>query len=160
MALASDRFTTYKVGLTLHVLAAVVSVGGALTLQLLALRATRSPDEAHQAGFAADVSVVGMRAYVPASLLLVLSGGYLVHSGHWGFGTAWVSVGLAVWLASFLSGAPFLGPQSARLSQDIATLGVSSPQAQGRLARIFLYSRIELAFLVLVVCDMVLKPGQ
>jgi uncharacterized membrane protein len=152
-------FTTYKVLLTLHILAAVIWVGGGAIIQLFALRATRSKSQEHQAEFAADVSVIGMRTFIPASLVLIVTGLWLVHEGSLGYGKAWVLIGLAVWIGSFLSGALFLGPQSGKLGKDIETYGFSSPQAQSRLSKIFLHSRIELAFLVVVVCDMVLKPG-
>jgi uncharacterized membrane protein len=152
-------FTTYKVLLTLHILAAIVWVGGGTLIQLLALRATRSKSAEHQAGFAEDVSIVSMRTFIPASLLLIVTGLWLVHEGAWGFDKAWVLIGLAVWIGSFLSGALFLGPQSGKLAKDIEAHGFSSQQAQSRLSTIFLHSRIELAFLVIVVCDMALKPG-
>ena len=160
MILASSVLTAYKLVLALHILGAVVWVGGGFTAQLLGLRATRSQSPERQAGFAQDISVIGQRAYIPASLVLIGSGVWLVHDGRFGFGTAWVTIGLAVWVASFLAGATFLGPQSAKLARDIQAAGISSPQAQRRLRGIFLYSRIELVFLLVVVVDMVLKPGQ
>jgi uncharacterized membrane protein len=153
-------FTTYKVLLTLHILAAVIWVGGAAMLQMLGIRATRATSAEHQAAFAGDVEFVGMRALLPASLVLIVTGIWLVHEGSWGFGTAWVSIGLAVWIVSALTGALFLGPQSGKLSKEIETLGIRSPEAQKRLRTIFLTSRVELVLLLIVVCDMVLKPGQ
>ena len=153
-------FTTYKVLLTLHILAAVIWVGGAAMLQLLGIRASRASSPEHQAGFAADVEFVGMRTLLPASLVLIVTGVWLVHEGAWSYGTAWVSIGLAVWIVSALTGALFLGPQSGKLSKEIETLGIRSPAAQKRLRTIFLTSRVELVLLLLVVCDMVLKPGQ
>lgn len=152
-------FTACKVLLTLHILAAVIWVGGASIIQLLALRATRAKSEEHQAGFASDVSVVGMRTFFPASLVLIVTGLWLVHEGSWGYGKAWVLIGLAVWIGSFLSGALYLGPRAGKLARDIEEHGFSSPQAQSRLSAIFLHSRIELGLLLIVVCDMVLKPG-
>ena len=152
-------FTTYKVLLTLHILSAVIWDGGDAMLQLLGIRATRATSLEHQAGFAADVEFVGIRMLLPASLVLFVSGLWLVHEGSWGFGTAWVTIGLAVWLVSALTGALFLGPQSGKLSKEIETLGIGSPEAQKRLATIFLTSRVELVLLILVICDMVLKPG-
>ena len=65
-----------------------------------------------------------------------------------------------MWLASFVIGAGFLGPQSRKLSEDIERYGPDSAQATARLQRIFLVSRVELVFLILVVLDMALKPGS
>jgi hypothetical protein len=65
-----------------------------------------------------------------------------------------------VWIASFLTGVAFLGPQSGKLGKDVEQYGIDSPQVTERLQRIFLVSRVELVFLILVVLDMTLKPGS
>ena len=68
-------------------------------------------------------------------------------------------VGLGVFAASFLAGAGFLGPESGRLSKLIADRGPEDPDVERRIRRILLISRIELVLLVIVVADMVVKPG-
>jgi uncharacterized membrane protein len=152
-------FTTYKVLLLIHILCAVIWVGGGIMIQLLALRVVKARDTAYGAGFSRDISFVAMTTFIPASLLLVISGFGLVHEGHWDW-SGWLVFGLVVWAASFLSGALYLGPQSKALGVAMAEHGFESQQAQARLRNILLHSRIELLFLILVVCDMVLKPGQ
>jgi uncharacterized membrane protein len=152
-------FTTYKVLLLIHILCAVIWVGGGLMIQLLALRMVKARDTAYGAGFSRDISTVAMTTFIPASLLLVVSGLGLVHEGHWAW-SGWLIFAAIVWLASFLSGALYLGPQSKALGEAMAAHGFDSAEAQGRLRNILLHSRIELLFLILVVCDMVLKPGQ
>lgn len=152
-------FTTYKVLLLIHILCAVIWVGGGIMIQLLALRVVKARDSIHGAAFSRDVSVVSMRTFIPASLLLVLSGLGLVHEGNWSW-SGWLVFALVVWIASFLSGALYLGPQSKKLGDAMAEHGFDSQEAQVRLRNILNHSRIELLFLILVVCDMVLKPGQ
>ena len=152
-------FTTYKVLLTLHILAAVIWVGGGATIQLLALRVVRSKSAERLAGFSRDVAEIGMRVYLPASIVIIVTGGWLVSDGSWGFGKAWVTIGLSVWLISALAGTFYLGPTSKKIAEAIEREGVESTRAQALIAGIFRYSRIELALLVTVVCDMVLKPG-
>ncbi len=66
--------------------------------------------------------------------------------------------GLVVWIMSFITGASFLGPESGRIQKTIKEKGVESDEAQRRIKRIFIVSRIELALLILVVLDMALKP--
>ncbi|HXE43972.1 MAG TPA: hypothetical protein VN635_02130 [Conexibacter sp.] len=63
-----------------------------------------------------------------------------------------------IWALSFVTGAAFLGPESKRISGAIERHGVDSAEAQMRIKRIFLVSRVELLFLLLVVADIVLKP--
>jgi hypothetical protein len=66
---------------------------------------------------------------------------------------------LAVFVASFLAGAGFLGPETGRLGKLAEEKGADDPDVQRRIRRVFLISRIELVLLVLVVFDMVVKPG-
>ncbi len=71
----------------------------------------------------------------------------------------WILFALVVFGGSFLLGAAFIGPQSGRIRKLIEAEGPTAPEVQRRIKRIFLVSRIELAFLILVVLDMVVKPG-
>jgi hypothetical protein len=151
--------TTYQWYLAVHILAAVAWVGGTLTVQLLAIRASR-PNAALQLGaLSSEIEWVGTRIFIPSSLILVIFGFMLAGKGDWAW-DFWLVFALIVWIASFVVGAGFLGPQSGKLSEDIERYGADSAQATERLQRIFLVSRIELVFLLLVVLDMALKPGS
>ena len=61
--------------------------------------------------------------------------------------------------ASFITGVAFLGPESGRIGKMLEEQGADDPEAQARIARILVVSRIELTLLVLIVLDMVSKPG-
>jgi uncharacterized membrane protein len=156
MALAT--ISTYQWFLAAHILAAVIWVGGALTIQLFALRARAANSGQRMADFAGDAEFVGMRVFMPASLVLIVFGFLLIHQGHWDY-TFWVVFPIVIWVLSFLTGAGFLGPESGRLNTLIAREGVDHPEVAARINRIFLVSRIELVLLLLVVADMALKPG-
>lgn len=151
--------TTYQWYLSIHILAAVLWVGGAFTIQLFAIRAVRADDGPRLATLTREIEWVGTRLFIPASLVLVIMGFLLIHEGNWDY-QFWVVFPIVVWIASFVAGAGFLGPQSGKLSKDIDEHGMDSPQARGRLARILMISRIELVLLLLVVLDMALKPGS
>jgi uncharacterized membrane protein len=151
--------TTYQWFLAVHIVAAVVWVGGALAVQLFALRATRSNDGVRVATFAKDAEWIGMRVFMPSALILLVFGFLLMSEGNWDY-DLWIVFALAVFAASFLTGAGFLGPESGRIASVIEREGAESAEAQSRLRRIFLISRIELVLLILVVLDMALKPGS
>jgi uncharacterized membrane protein len=144
---------------TIHVLTAVIWVGGAFTVQVLALFAMRSPLPGRKAEFAKEAEKVGMRVFGPASLILVVMGFILVQKGHWDYHT-WVILALIAFALSFLTGIAFLGPESGRIAKAIAAEGPDSPAVIARINRILLVSRIELAILILIAIDMVIKPGQ
>ena len=151
--------TWYDVWKLLHVLAAIVWVGGALMLNILAWFAVRSPLPGRRAEFAREAEKVGMRLFAPAGLLLVIMGFVLVEKGEWGY-HLWVILGLIAYGLSFLTGLLFIGPESGRIGKAIEAEGPDSPAVAARIDRILLVSRIELTILFLVVVDMVLKPGQ
>ena len=109
--------------------------------------------------FARDAGFVGKTMFTPASLVLVVFGFLLVNEGNWSLGSTWLMFALAVFAASFAVGVGFLAPESARIERAIELHGVGSTEATRRIERIFLVSRIELLFLMLVVVDMVVKPG-
>ena len=151
--------TLYEGLLFLHILLAVVWVGGGAIIQLYALRALGTNDPARLAGFAKDTEWVATRTFTPAGLLLVASGIWLVEEGSWGFDHFWIAFGLAVYAASFLSGALFIGPELGRIGKLVDEHGVEHPDVQARIKRIFVISRVELVFLIAVVFDMTIKPS-
>jgi uncharacterized membrane protein len=151
--------TTYEWAKALHVLAAVVWVGGAAVVQVLALFALRSKLPGRKAEFAREAEWVGMKIFLPSTLLLIALGFYLVHEGHWGY-HLWVILALVGFGLSFVTGLFFLGPESGRIAKAIDAQGPDSSEVTMRIKRILLVSRIEVAILIFLVFDMVLKPGQ
>lgn len=146
---------------TIHVLAAVVWVGGAAASQFYAIRIQRSGDPARLAAFGKDAEWVGMRVFMPASILVLLLGIWMVvRVEFYAFGDAWILIGLGGILFSALVGSLFLGPESGRLGKLIEAEGPENPEVQRRMSRLYLVSRIELAILLLVVVDMVVRPGS
>jgi Predicted integral membrane protein (DUF2269) len=105
----------YELLLAIHILAAVIWVGGATSLQVLAIRATGSGDPVRMATFAGEAEWVGMRVFVPASIVVLLAGIALVLEGSWGFDQLWILIGLAGIAFSIVTGAGFIGPESGRL---------------------------------------------
>ena len=148
----------YEALKSLHVLMAVVWVGGATTIQVLAIRATRAADPPRLVGFLTDIEWVGTRIYLPASLILVATGFGMVGDQDLPF-EGWIIFGLVVWIISAGVGSSFLGPESGRIGKIVEAQGPDSPEATARIKRIFVVSRIELLLLVLVIIDMVVKPG-
>jgi uncharacterized membrane protein len=152
--------SSYELLLFVHVLTAVVWVGGALSLQVLAIRAERSADGGRVANFATEAEWVGSRVFLPSSIVLLLAGIGLTLEGDWGFTTPWVLLGLIAYGLSALTGSLFLGPESGRIGKMIADVGPQDPDVLARIKRIFLVSRIELVVLLFIVFDMTVKPGS
>jgi uncharacterized membrane protein len=143
-----------------HVLMAITWVGGAITLQVLAIRIASSNDAEQLRDYSGHLEFVGTRVFMPASLVLLGLGIWMViDSPAWTFGQFWVLAALAMFAFSFVSGAFYLGPKSGQLKRMFAEHGADAPGARELIGRLFVVSRIELALMVLIVFDMVLKPG-
>jgi uncharacterized membrane protein len=149
--------TWYEFAKWVHVFTAVIWVGGDIMTQALAIRILRANDPIRMAGFARDVERVGIWLLTPASVLLLAFGFVLVEEGDWGY-PFWVIFGLAVLAVAAISGMAFFGPESGRIGKLIEQHGPEHPEAQRRLRRVIVYSRVTTLLLVLVVLDMVVKP--
>jgi uncharacterized membrane protein len=158
IALALTHYNTLKF---VHVLAAVVWVGGACVVQVYAFLALRTNDPVRVAAVAGDTEFVGTRIFLPTSLILLVSGLFTIHEsgGAWSYSQGWVQFGLAIIVLSIAVGAGYLGPEAGRIAKATERSGVESAEVQQRIRRIFLVSRIELVFLLAVIFDMVVKPG-
>ena len=141
----------------IHILCAVIWVGGAFVTQLHAVRAQHG-GAVSIGPFARDSEFIGMRTFLPASLILLGTGIWLVSRDVFQL-EEWTVWGLIVIGLSIVTGAGFLGPESGRIGQLVAERGDEDPEVQRRLGRIFLVSRIELVLLISVVLVMTLKPG-
>lgn len=143
----------------IHILAAIVWVGGAFYTQLLAIKAARSDDEIEMSRTGRDIALVGGRVFPVASIILIIAGALMV-SDRWSFSQAWIAIALVLWLGSLLTGVLYLGPQAARIGQLFAAEGPTSVAGQARLAQVFLVSRLELVSFAVIVFMMVFKPGS
>jgi uncharacterized membrane protein len=149
----------YELLLFGHLVFAMVWLGGDVMLQMFYLRA-RAAGPQELPHFTRTVEWIGLRVITPTALLVVIFGVLLVlDSEVYEFSQFWISAALAMYLVSFVVGAGFLGPESGRLAALVEERGPEDPEVQSRTARILMVSRIELVLLVLIVLDMVTKPG-
>ena len=150
--------TTYELLLFGHLLFVVAWVGTDIAMQVLSQRVIAAgPDRT--AAFLSDVEWLGTRLLTPSALLVVIFGFGLLSELDYSVGDTWIWLALAAFAASFIAGAGFLGPGSGRIGNLVAERGADDPEVQARIRRIRLVSRIELVILVLVILDMVVKPG-
>jgi uncharacterized membrane protein len=147
----------YEYLLFVHVLMAIVWVGGAVTMQVMAVMIQKANDPARMAQFAHQAEVIGMRLFAPASLLILIVGIFMVLDA-WSFGDLWILMGLGGFTYSFINGAFFIGPLSGKTGKMIEERGAADAEVQSNLGKLFLMSRIELVILIVVVFAMTVKP--
>lgn len=143
---------------TVHVLAAVAWVGGALTQNILATRLIKANDGTLMARFARESEWVGTHIYLPSSLLLLGFGIWMVATSAWNFTDLWIIIGILGILATVITGAFFMGPTAKKVAAGIEERGPDNPEVRGLIERILMVGRVDLAVLFLVVIDMVAKP--
>lgn len=145
---------------TVHVLAAVIWVGGAVAIHVLARRTLRRGDSAEICAFSKEINTVAMRLFAPTSLVLLIAGAFLVNEAGYDFSDLFVALGLGGWVISFLVGIGYYGPQHRRLQALLAERGPEDPGVIANVRSAVMVNGVELLILVLVVIDMTWKPGQ
>ena len=151
----------YDFLLTVHVLAAVLWVGGGVTLHILMRRALRLADPAAQHERFTELEWLGERFYPIFSLLLIAAGIWLVarDDGGWDFDMTFVQLGFAGWIISFLIGIGFYGREGKKRAGIVESEGAASPSVAASFQRTAMVNSFELLILLLVIVDMTTKPG-
>jgi uncharacterized membrane protein len=150
--------TTYTVLKTIHVLATVIWVGGGVILVALIARARRASDTGTVVTLIKQVEFVGPRIFAASGGILVITGIWMVQNAGlpWDL---WVILGLVGWGATFVTGNFFLGPTSKKLDEALEQKGQDDPGAHALMDRLLAVARVDQVVLVLVIVDMVIKPG-
>jgi len=152
---SSTWFGVFKL---VHVGVAVFWVGGGLLLTALALRAERSDDPEELVTVARQATFVGQKLFAPAGAIVLAMGIAMVIDQHIGFGTTWIDIGLVGFGLSFVTGVAVLAPRAHRIVELAETVGAAAPETQAAIREILLIARADVAVLLLVVADMLMKP--
>jgi uncharacterized membrane protein len=148
----------YFVFKMIHVGAAVVWVGGGLFIAACAIVAelANDDDQLLQIGRLADQ--VASKLFPLMSFVVLGFGLAMTANGDIGYDQFWIIFGLIAWAASAATGILFLTPETKRLTKAMTERGPKDPEVQTRLRRILLALRVDVAVMLLIVFDMVVKP--
>lgn len=148
----------YQWLLFLHVLAAMIWVGGLVLLVALSAQVLRSSDPDAVARFSATLPKLGPLVLAPSTIAVVALGiGLVVDSdGAWDFGQGWVVLALVLFALAFLIGAVFQSRSA--LAVQRAVDGGNRELAARQLHRWAWGMRAILLLLVVITWDMVAKP--
>jgi uncharacterized membrane protein len=153
-----SKTSWYQVFKSIHVLAAVVWLGGGAMITVLAWRAQRAKDFGQLLQIGRQAEWLSTRVFVPASLVVLAMGIVLMHKGDWGYNHFWTLFGLIGWGVSFVVGAAFLGPETGRMAKLIEAKGPEDPEVLARLNRVISVARADVVLVLLIAADMVAKP--
>lgn len=147
-----DVYTLFKF---LHVIAAMAWFGGGAVMLFMATLAMRRRDDAELLTIAGKLGYLGMVWFIPAAGATLLFGLVMATlGGLWG--EAWVVLGLAAALVSFVTGHFFLRPKGMSAAQLMQQGRVIEAAANGR--RLIGVAQFDYCIIIAVVALMVMKP--
>ena len=144
--------------LLLHIIAAMVWVGGAVMLGAQATRVVLANDSDEVARFLRSLRVIGPVVLAPATIAVLGLGIWMVlNSAAWDFKQEWVQLALGLFAGAFLIGAAHQS-RAAILAERASQRG-DDGEARRQLIRWSIGYWTILVLLVVAVWDMVMKPG-
>jgi uncharacterized membrane protein len=151
----NDWYALFK---AVHVLFAVIWVGGGVTIFIHAIRAQTARDPEAIVTVAKQAAFMGEKVFAPVGLVTFLMGIAMMINTSWGWGHFWIIAGLIGYASTFLVGVGVLSPLAKKIDQSAETNGPTHPETIALIERIMLIGRFDVAVLMLVVLDMVTKP--
>jgi len=146
----------YSIVKFLHVVAAVLWVGGGFVLFLLGVLAERAGNIEDKLQAMRASGQLGGRFFAPMSMLTLVFG--LIMCGFWvGFADLWVVIGLTGYATTFSIGMLVFKPTGERIGAMIAKEGVT-PAVLAIGQRMMCWARLDYAVMLVIIADMVLKP--
>lgn len=139
-----------------HVMGAILWVGGAAILTLLVAILDRRGDDAATMTGVSYVALLGNRVFAPVGLVVILTGLVLAWLGGYGF-SAWTVLAVVIVAGTFTMGAAVLGPTCERAVKTWAEAGDAAAIALGR--RVLRLVKLDLGGQFAIIALMVLKPG-
>lgn len=149
----------YQLLLFVHIVSAVIWVGGAFAIQALAFLVSRSDDPMELPRLGRNLEIIGSRVFMPAAIVLFVAGAWMTVL-QWSFGNTWIAVSVGLFVLSALGGALYLGPRAKRAAALFDADGPSSAEARALIGRLFVVSRLELVSFGIIIGLMVFKPGS
>ena len=146
----------YSIVKFLHVVSAVLWVGGGFVLFLLGMLAERAGNIEEKLQAMRASGQLGSRFFAPMSMLTLIFG--LVMCAFWvGFSELWIVIGLVGYATTFSIGMLIFKPTGERIGGMIAKDGVT-PAVLAIGQRMMSWARLDYAVMLAIIADMVLKP--
>jgi uncharacterized membrane protein len=140
-----------------HILGAIVWVGGASVMTLLVMLLDRKGDDEATLTAVDYLGTLGNRVFAPIGMLTILTGLTLAWLGSWGL-AAWTVLAAITVTCTFLLGALVLGPVSGRMVKVWKEeADAAAAMALGR--RALRLIKLDLGAQFAIITLMVVKPG-
>jgi uncharacterized membrane protein len=148
----------YEVWTFVHISAAVVWIGGAAVAQVFGILAKRSGDPSRSMAFGQEMAFIGPKVFMPASLLVLVTGVILTEDANWEWSEPFVWLGIVGWAIVSFTAFAYLTRAMGRVGARMAA-EVPSPELGAEVNRLVLLARFLILVLFAIVFLMVVKPG-
>ena len=148
----------YSLFKAVHVLFAVIWVGGGVSIMIHAIRAQTARDPEGIVTVAKRAAFMGEKVFAPVGLITFLKGIAMMINTNLGWGHFWIVAGLIGYASTFIVGIAILSPLAKKIDASAEKNGPTHPETMALIERIMLIARFDVAVLMLVVLDMVTKP--
>lgn len=150
-------YMTYTLFKLLHIVAAIIWVGGLAAVGLINARLARGEDRSTLAAMARQSRFFGTAVVAPAAFITLIAGIGMVAVSGLG-APLWIIWGFAAIVLSIALGATFLRRTGTALSECLQTAGVDDSRTKSLQRRLATLSIINLLLLFSAVGAMVFKP--
>lgn len=150
----------YEIWKFLHVVGAMVWVGGSIVFLVLSARAGASKDPAEQGRIGQLALWTGTRIFTPAAIWVLILGIVMVLDGPWEFSDAWIGLGLLGVLVTLGIGMGILARNGRKIGPAMMERGPDDPVTKRLVSRQRSFAILNGVLLIAVVFDMVVKPGS
>lgn len=144
--------------LTVHVLAAVIWVGGSVLMLAMGFY-LRGRDLPTRVEYTRWTEWVAPRLLAPASIAVIVAGPLLVSELGYEMNEPWLHVGFLGWFLSFILGVAFYPREGSRRERLIEKHDIRHETVAASVDRVLKVAAIDTLIVVLVVIDMTTKPG-
>jgi uncharacterized membrane protein len=149
--------TLYTLFKYVHIVSAIVWIGGVITLSILQFRIVRSSNAQAVQALSKESNFYGRAVVGPAAALTLIAGIITATRMGVSFNSLWIIWGFIAIFFSFILGTTFTRITTNRLSY-LTTTGASSQQVNAVQNRLAILSSLDILLLLSAVAAMVFKP--
>jgi uncharacterized membrane protein len=140
-----------------HILSAIVWLGTGFAVEFFSLYMSRNADKAEMYKAVSLYEWLGLRVFMPSGILTIVFGVLLVAFGRPTFGQLWIVLAILGVIASMVIGGAFIGKLSGKINL-LVKKGAGKKTIEKLYSKLTFMSRIDLAILLFILFDMVVKP--
>ncbi len=151
--------TLFQVLLFVHLVAAMIWIGGALVGTLIGTFLSRQGDASAMSKFCMAFATIAGPAFGGSALVVLGTGIWMVADSAIEFSALWISLGFAGWIASTVMGATIVGMTWTKVGKLLMEPGATIEGVQPVLTKAVRLTWVDLAVRIGVVLIMVWQPA-